>query len=69
MINPYKNSGIVTAHNFRNRYLDDSELQKPSREVADQINVKSMNKINEIIGIKVEAAHGTYLNRLRKDEA
>jgi hypothetical protein len=37
--------------------------------VADQINVKSMNKINEIIGIKVEAAHGTYLNRLRKDEA
>lgn len=69
MINPYKNSGLAAAHNFRNRYLDESELQKPAKEVADQLNARSKNKIDEIIGNKVEAAHGTYLNRLRKDEA
>lgn len=52
MINPYKNSGLAKVNNFRNRYLDDEELQKPSQEVADQLNKKAQNKINEIIGIK-----------------
>lgn len=30
MLNPYKDNGLAMAGNFRNKYLDESELQKPS---------------------------------------
>lgn len=33
MIQPYK-EGKNYQHNFRNRYLDEEELAKPSQEVA-----------------------------------
>lgn len=34
MLNPYKDNGLAIAGNFRNKYLDESELQKPSAELA-----------------------------------
>lgn len=46
MINPYKNSGLARVNHFRNRYLDDEELQKPSQEVAEQLNKKAKAKID-----------------------
>lgn len=61
MLNPYKDNGLKMAGNFRNKYIDDVELQKPDASVAALNNQKAQASINKIIGVKTEAAYGTYI--------
>lgn len=61
MLNPYKDNGLKMAGNFRNKYMDDAELRKPDAAVARLNNEKAQASINKIIGVKTEAAYGTYI--------
>lgn len=50
-------NGAAHSHNFTNRYVHDSELQKPSREVATAITNATKQEINRIVGVKTEPAY------------
>lgn len=69
MLNPYKDNGLVMAGNFRNKYLDDADLQKPDAAVARMNTQMSQASINKIIGVKTEAAYGTYLDQTKKSNS
>ena len=69
MLNPYKDNGIAMAGNFRNKYLDESQLQKPSAEVARMNTQNAQASINKIIGVKTEAAYGTYIDQTKKSQS
>jgi len=60
--NPKKHSEV--AHNFKNRYVDSSELQKPIAEASKKSISSAREKIDEILGIKKETAFGTNIQKL-----
>lgn len=63
IVNAPKKHGQV-AHNFKNRYVDPTELQKPSQETTSQSIKSARDKIDEILGVKKEAAFGTNIQKL-----
>ena len=52
------------AHNFKNRYIDPAELQKPATETSTKSLKTAREKIDEILGIKKETAFGTNIQKL-----
>jgi hypothetical protein len=63
IVNAPKKHGEV-AHNFKNRYVDASELQKPSAEQTSKSVKSARDKIDEILGVKKEASFGTNIQKL-----
>ncbi len=64
IVNKAKKQQDIIANNFRNRYLEEAELQKPSSQVAVKSIRTAREKIDEILGIKKEAAFGTNIQKL-----
>lgn len=63
IVNVPKKHGEV-AHNFTNRYVESSELQKPAAEASTKSMRTAREKIDEILGVKKEAAFGTNIQKL-----
>jgi SNW domain-containing protein 1 len=63
IVNAPKKHGEVE-HNFKNRYVDSSELQKPTAEATSKSIKSARDKIDEILGVKKEASFGTNIQRL-----
>jgi hypothetical protein len=49
-------NGARHMHNFTNRYLSESELMKPSKEVAGAITNATKQELNKIVSLKTEPA-------------
>ena len=52
------------AHNFKNRYIDPKELQKPSASASQKALKTTREKIDDILGVKKAAAYGTSVPKL-----
>ena len=52
------------AHNFKNRYVDSKELQKPTAAASEKSLKSARDKIDEILGVKKETAFGTNIQKL-----
>lgn len=63
------NNGLVYAHNFTNKYVEESNLQKPSKEVATEIAKFTKMKINSIVNVKTESSHNRFTESLKRDQA
>ena len=60
--NPKKHCEV--AHNFKNRYVDPNQLQKPTAEASQKSLTSAREKIDQILGIKKETAFGTNIQKL-----
>ena len=63
------NRGDAHQHNFENTYLDDDELQKPSRSVADATSRYTQEMINKRIGVKTLVSQKSLTNQVKTDQA
>jgi SNW domain-containing protein 1 len=59
------NSGNPHAHNFRNNYLDDSELAKPSKSIATAIAAHTQEQINKVLGVRTQVAQQSLGNQVK----
>lgn len=59
-----RKSHAEIAHNFKNRYEDSQDLAKPTEEKKLEVQVKTREKLDEILGVKKEAAFGTNIQKL-----
>jgi len=69
MLTHYKGDGRAAAHNFTNRYIDEAELQKPSSDVAQSIAHYTKDKLDSIVGLKTQTAHGKVAEAIKPGEA
>lgn len=53
----FRTDGKTFAHNFTNTYVEDSELRKPSKEVAKAIETYTKREIDKVVGNKTESAY------------
>ncbi|CAD8063458.1 unnamed protein product [Paramecium primaurelia] len=59
MIKPFRGTdGAQYAHNFKNTYLSEAELQKPSKEVSEQIAIHTKKQIDQLVFSKQCATMG-----------
>ncbi|EAR83377.1 SKIP/SNW domain protein (macronuclear) [Tetrahymena thermophila SB210] len=65
MIQPYK-QGKDYQHNFRNRYLDEDELAKPSQEVAQQITNHTQQQLQTQGTQKTFSTNNKVVNSINK---
>lgn len=59
-----RKSHSEVAHNFRNRFVEPEQLAKPSEEEKIKSQVEIRGKIDEILGLKKQAAFGTNIQKL-----
>lgn len=63
------NNGLLFSHNFSNTHVEESRLQKPSREVATEIAKFTKSKLNSLINLRTEASHNRFSDTLKRDQA
>ena len=59
-----KKGVAAVANNFRNRYIDSAELPKPDVAESQKKMAKTRVRIDEILGVKKQAAFGTNIKKL-----
>jgi hypothetical protein len=55
--------------NFKNRYFDSEELQKPSTDQNQKSIRSAREKIDDILGVKKQAAYGTNIQKLGQNQS